>query len=78
MLNLLGDLWGEGEPDWELLLGQPNLFLHLYGKIEAKPGRKMGHFTLLGEGDSVTQKALSLRRKISQSDVVLYFPMTKN
>ena len=67
MLNLLGDLWGEGEPDWELLLGQPNLFLHLYGKIEAKPGRKMGHFTLLGEGDSVTQKALSLRRKISQS-----------
>ena len=73
MLNLLGDLWQHGEPDWESLLGHPGLFLHLYGKREAKPGRKMGHFTLLGAGDSVVREALSLRRKISHDDGGLSF-----
>ncbi len=61
MINLLGDLWSGGEPDWELLLAQRGLFLHLYGKREAKAGRKMGHFTLLGEGEAVAEKALRLR-----------------
>jgi len=49
MLNLLGDLWKTGEPDWKPFLDQPNIFLHLYGKKEAKPGRKMGHVTFVGE-----------------------------
>lgn len=50
MLNLLGDLWQSEEPDWKMLLGDlKNSFLHLYGKKEAKPGRKMGHVTFLGE-----------------------------
>lgn len=49
MINLLGDLWGNGEPDWSHLLTQPDCHLHLYGKAEARPGRKMGHFTVLGE-----------------------------
>jgi 5-(carboxyamino)imidazole ribonucleotide synthase len=48
MVNLLGDLWSDGEPDWSTLLRRPNLRLHLYGKREARPGRKMGHFTVLG------------------------------
>ncbi|MDH4021997.1 MAG: ATP-grasp domain-containing protein, partial [Gammaproteobacteria bacterium] len=48
MVNLLGDLWSEGEPKWSVLLERPDLRLHLYGKHEARPGRKMGHFTVLG------------------------------
>lgn len=49
MVNLLGDLWeGGNAPEWERLLVEPNLKLHLYGKGEARRGRKMGHFTVLG------------------------------
>jgi 5-(carboxyamino)imidazole ribonucleotide synthase len=47
MLNLLGDVWVNGEPDWSLVSAHTNAFLHLYGKSEARPGRKMGHLTLL-------------------------------
>ena len=47
MLNLLGDLWPEdGEPDWAEVLSLPGVHLHLYGKAEARPGRKMGHLTV--------------------------------
>ncbi len=45
MANLLGDLWQHGEPNWAAALADPNVKLHLYGKAEAKPGRKMGHLT---------------------------------
>jgi 5-(carboxyamino)imidazole ribonucleotide synthase len=52
MVNLLGDLWFDAgeprEPDWPVLLAIPELRLHLYGKREARTGRKMGHFTVLG------------------------------
>jgi 5-(carboxyamino)imidazole ribonucleotide synthase len=45
MVNLLGDAWPEaGEPRWDVLMQAPNAHLHLYGKREARPGRKMGHF----------------------------------
>ena len=47
MANLLGDLWGAGEPDWSAALAHPSVKLHLYGKSEARPGRKMGHLTAL-------------------------------
>ena len=50
MLNLLGDLWITGdearEPDWAAVLALPGAHLHLYGKAEARRGRKMGHLTL--------------------------------
>jgi 5-(carboxyamino)imidazole ribonucleotide synthase len=47
MLNLLGDLWpAGGEPDWSGVLALPGVHLHLYGKSEARPGRKMGHLTV--------------------------------
>lgn len=49
MANLLGDLWQNGEPDWEKALKLPDVKLHLYGKSEARPGRKMGHLTALSE-----------------------------
>lgn len=45
MANLLGDLWRAGEPDWPAALTVPGVRLHLYGKREARPGRKMGHLT---------------------------------
>jgi 5-(carboxyamino)imidazole ribonucleotide synthase len=48
MVNLLGDVWPDGgEPAWGALLAVPNLRLHLYGKAEPRPGRKMGHFTVV-------------------------------
>ena len=49
MRNLLGDIWANGEPDWPGLLALPGLRLHLYGKSEARPGRKMGHYCVLDE-----------------------------
>lgn len=65
MVNLLGDLWfadaqrAAQEPDWPLLLAQPALKLHLYGKTQAQPGRKMGHFTVLAP-DRETALALAM------------------
>ena len=47
MLNLLGDQWTKGEPDWAAATATPNVKLHLYGKLAPRPGRKMGHFTAL-------------------------------
>lgn len=46
MVNMLGDLWPVG---WENILNQSNIKLHLYGKEEARPGRKMGHYNVLAE-----------------------------
>ena len=48
MINLLGDLWHDGKPPaWNALLSHSNAKLHLYGKREARPGRKMGHYNVL-------------------------------
>ena len=46
MVNILGDAWANGEPKWDVLLAEPAVHLHLYGKSEPRPGRKMGHFTV--------------------------------
>ena len=46
MVNMLGDLW---PPKWTDIFAQNNIKLHLYGKTEARPGRKMGHFNVLAE-----------------------------
>ena len=52
MLNLLGDLWGQrgadSVPDWAAVLALPGVHLHLYGKTQARPGRKMGHLNVTG------------------------------
>lgn len=47
MANLLGDLWESGEPNWAAALADNSVKLHLYGKSEPRPGRKMGHLTAL-------------------------------
>ncbi len=57
MLNLLGDLWQDGEPDWQALLAFSDAKLHLYGKHEPRPGRKMGHLTVTAD---TTSEALEL------------------
>jgi 5-(carboxyamino)imidazole ribonucleotide synthase len=64
MANLLGDLWQDGEPNWEACLAMSPVYLHLYGKTSAKPGRKMGHITVLGETAS---KAEALVRQARAS-----------
>ncbi|MDA0657314.1 MAG: 5-(carboxyamino)imidazole ribonucleotide synthase [Planctomycetota bacterium] len=53
MANLLGDLWSDGEPNWDAVCGFPEVKLHLYGKQHPRPGRKMGH--LVATADSVEQ-----------------------
>ncbi|HCJ09975.1 MAG TPA: 5-(carboxyamino)imidazole ribonucleotide synthase [Clostridiales bacterium] len=55
MVNLLGDLWLEGAPPWDVVLSQGNARLHLYGKAEARAGRKMGHVLVF---DADTDQAL--------------------
>jgi 5-(carboxyamino)imidazole ribonucleotide synthase len=47
MANLLGQIWQNGEPDWADALAVPGVHLHLYGKREPRPRRKMGHVTAL-------------------------------
>ncbi len=47
MANLLGDLWSAGVPDWSAACRFPEVKLHLYGKEQPRPGRKMGHLTAL-------------------------------
>jgi 5-(carboxyamino)imidazole ribonucleotide synthase len=47
MINLLGDQWTKGEPNWVAATAIPNVKLHLYGKLAPRPGRKMGHLTAL-------------------------------
>ncbi len=49
MVNVLGNLWNVGTPRWQYLFGEPHSKLHLYGKDEARPGRKMGHYTCLAD-----------------------------
>jgi 5-(carboxyamino)imidazole ribonucleotide synthase len=47
MANLLGDLWEEGEPNWAALFRFADVKVHLYGKSDPRPGRKMGHLTVM-------------------------------
>lgn len=70
MLNLLGDCWKatnpsepveSTEPEWSAVLAEPMAKLHLYGKREARPGRKMGHVNVLGQGATETLTRIAQR-----------------
>jgi 5-(carboxyamino)imidazole ribonucleotide synthase len=62
MVNLLGDLWATGEPDWSGALALPEIKLHLYGKTDPRPRRKMGHITALADTvDEAIEKAITAR-----------------
>jgi len=69
MANLLGDRWAHGEPQFDLLQNDPHTHLHLYGKNDARPGRKMGHVTAVGDNvDAVAIQAISVRTSITRRD----------
>jgi 5-(carboxyamino)imidazole ribonucleotide synthase len=64
MVNLLGDVW-RPEPHWDELLRHPGVQLHLYGKAEARPGRKMGHYNCLAPTlDAALDLALETRASL--------------
>lgn len=66
MVQLLGDLWHDHEPDWTAALRDPAIHLHLYGKGEARPGRKMGHLTCVGDtADAALHTAVDARVALS-------------
>lgn len=65
MANLLGDLWAAGEPNWPAALTTPNVKLHLYGKTDPRPGRKMGHLTALADTvEAATQTVRTARSRL--------------
>jgi len=67
MANLLGDLWRGGEPDWAAALAVPGVALHLYGKKDPRPGRKMGHVTALADTvEEARAKVLAARRALTE------------
>jgi 5-(carboxyamino)imidazole ribonucleotide synthase len=67
MANLLGDLWGGGAPRWAAILRDPRAKLHLYGKRSVRPGRKMGHFTCLGDTlDEARGRVLKIQRVLAR------------
>ena len=73
MVNVLGDLWHAGEaPPWDQVLIHPQAKLHLYGKREARVGRKMGHYTVLGESvEHALSHALTIQNALPRGEPLL-------
>jgi 5-(carboxyamino)imidazole ribonucleotide synthase len=71
MVNLLGDLWNAGaQPDWGPVLNDPYAKLHLYGKVDGRPGRKMGHFCVLRETvEEALADALQIKQELINVNV---------
>jgi 5-(carboxyamino)imidazole ribonucleotide synthase len=68
MVNLLGDIWPEGAmaPEWQNALNNPQLKMHMYGKHEARQGRKMGHFTIINMSrDEAIKQAMQVRSDLN-------------
>jgi 5-(carboxyamino)imidazole ribonucleotide synthase len=69
MVNLLGDLWAHGEPDWVAAAAMPDVKIHLYGKSDPRPGRKMGHLVAFGSGsEEAAHRAQAARAALVRSD----------
>lgn len=64
MVNLIGDLWASGPPNWRHVLDRPDAKLHIYGKELPAPGRKMGHILIL---DDDTERGLEAAEQLIQS-----------
>jgi 5-(carboxyamino)imidazole ribonucleotide synthase len=65
MANLLGHLWAKGEPKWDAALADPLVKLHLYGKAQARAGRKMGHLTATGQTtQEAVQRVVAARERL--------------
>jgi 5-(carboxyamino)imidazole ribonucleotide synthase len=63
MANLLGDIWSAGEPNWVAACAFPDVKLHLYGKLEPRPGRKMGHLTALNRDPDEAYRTVEKARR---------------
>jgi 5-(carboxyamino)imidazole ribonucleotide synthase len=63
MANLLGGVWQKGEPNWPAALAVPGVHLHLYGKTEPRPRRKMGHLTALAASTEEAGKLVRVARE---------------
>jgi 5-(carboxyamino)imidazole ribonucleotide synthase len=68
MVNLLGDLWAAGEPDWARACAFPGVKLHLYGKREPRRGRKMGHLTACADTVEEAEKIAKAARAALVAD----------
>lgn len=66
MANLLGEFWAKAEPDWVAAARMPNVKLHLYGKVEPRPGRKMGHITALASTVEQALDDVKIARSVMQ------------
>ena len=67
MANLLGDIWCAGEPNWAAALALTDVKLHLYGKVDPRPGRKMGHVTALGPTtEAARRRVLEAREELQK------------
>jgi 5-(carboxyamino)imidazole ribonucleotide synthase len=67
MLNVLGDAWEHGPPRWADVLAVPGAKVHLYGKAEPRPGRKMGHVTVVApSADAAVSGIERVRRVLSR------------
>lgn len=65
MANLLGDLWTAGVPDWAAALSDERVKLHLYGKTDPRPGRKMGHLVATADSaDEARRRVLDARQRL--------------
>ncbi|MBL8152187.1 MAG: 5-(carboxyamino)imidazole ribonucleotide synthase [Blastocatellia bacterium] len=62
MANLLGEIWQAGEPNWMAAYRFPNVKVHVYGKLEARRGRKMGHLTALADSSSEAEQLVRIAR----------------
>ncbi len=72
MVNVLGDVWAGGAPDWTHVLRHRAAKLHLYGKREARPGRKMGHVTVMADTVAFAlATALEIKRDLGIPPLVL-------
>jgi 5-(carboxyamino)imidazole ribonucleotide synthase len=72
MANLLGDLWQPCSPNWQAALAHQDVKLHLYGKVEARPGRKMGHLTALADtAEAAASRVQAARQALTQSALPL-------
>lgn len=69
MVNILGDSWAGGTPHWDRALAVPGVRLHLYGKSEPRPGRKMGHLTCLAPtADEALTRACEAHAALSRAN----------
>jgi 5-(carboxyamino)imidazole ribonucleotide synthase len=73
MVNLLGDVWGGHFPKFENVLSESRSYLHLYGKKDARAGRKMGHITVLDDSvEQASERAKSIRERVHWAEKGLF------